>query len=78
MSDIITELRERSLRAEQEGDPIALLDDAAAEIARLRLTDAERRAVEFAWCSVGRDDGFNERDAGEIRETLEQLLERTK
>ena len=42
------------------------------------LTDAEREAVEFAWCSVGRDDGFNERDAGEIRETLEQLLERTK
>lgn len=36
MSDIITELRERSLRAEQEGDPLALLDEAADEIERLR------------------------------------------
>ena len=45
MSDIITELRERSLLAEQEGDPLALLDEAADEIARLRLTDAEREAV---------------------------------
>ena len=83
MSDIITELRERSLLAEQEGEPLALLDEAAdeiarlrdaldeqtgraawnydcltqceerviqrdAEIARLRLTDAERAAVEWA------------------------------
>ncbi len=36
MSDIATELRERSLRAEQEGEPLALLDEAAAEIERLR------------------------------------------
>ena len=36
MSDIITELRERSLQAEQEGEPLALLDEAAAEIERLR------------------------------------------
>ena len=66
MSDIITELRERSLRAEQEGDPLALLDEAADEIgrlrsshatavqrlayeiARLRLTDAEREALDAA------------------------------
>jgi hypothetical protein len=47
MSDIIAELRERSLRAEQEGEPLALLDEAADEIDRLRLTDAEREAVRF-------------------------------
>ena len=45
MSDIINELRERSLRAEQEGEPLALLDEAADEIERLRLTDEEREAV---------------------------------
>ena len=45
MSDIANELRERSLRAEQEGEPLALLDDAADEIERLRLTDAEREAI---------------------------------
>jgi hypothetical protein len=45
MSDIANELRERSLRAEQEGEPLALLDDAADEIERLRLTDAEREAL---------------------------------
>ena len=45
MSDIANELRERSLRAEQEGEPLALLDDAAEEIERLRLTDAEREAI---------------------------------
>ena len=36
MSDIAKELRERSLRAEQEGEPLALLDEAADEIERLR------------------------------------------
>jgi hypothetical protein len=45
MSDIANELRERSLQAEQEGEPLALLDDAAEEIERLRLTDAEREAI---------------------------------
>jgi hypothetical protein len=34
--DIAQELRERSLTAEQEGEPLALLDDAADEIERLR------------------------------------------
>jgi hypothetical protein len=48
MSDIAKELRERSLRAEQEGEPLALLDEAADEIERLRLTDEEREAVERA------------------------------
>jgi hypothetical protein len=40
MSDIANELRERSLRAEQEGEPLALLDDAADEIERLRSSHA--------------------------------------
>jgi hypothetical protein len=42
MSDIANELRERSLRAEQEGEPLALLDEAADEIERLRAI-ADRR-----------------------------------
>ena len=36
MSDIVAELRERALQAEQDGEPIALLDEAAGEIERLR------------------------------------------
>jgi hypothetical protein len=40
MSDIANELRERSLRAEQEGEPLALLDEAADEIERLRSSHA--------------------------------------
>ena len=48
MSDIAKELRDRSLRAEQEGEPLALLDEAADEIERLRLADQERAAIELA------------------------------
>jgi hypothetical protein len=48
MSDIAKELRERSLLAEQEGEPLALLDEAADEIERLRFTDEERAALEWA------------------------------
>ena len=58
-----------------------LLDDnerLRAEIARLRLTDAEREAVDFAICAVGRDDYFNERVAERLQETLERLKERLK
>ena len=36
MSDIVAELRERALQAEQDGEPIALLDEAAGEIEKLR------------------------------------------
>ena len=48
MSNIAKELRERSLRAEQEGEPLSLLDDAADEIERLRLTEEEREAIEWS------------------------------
>jgi hypothetical protein len=47
MGDIAKELRERSLQAEQEGEPLALLDEAADEIERLRLTDKEREAIRW-------------------------------
>ncbi len=72
MSDIAKELRERSLRAEQEGEPLSLLDEAADEIERLRLTDEEREAVEVAAAAYADDHG--ERFAAALR----ALLERTK
>jgi hypothetical protein len=85
MTDIAQELRERSLRAEQEGEPMALLDEAAAEIERLRrqvssqqnftLTDAER----FVLREV-RDIYADEDDVkcNEIAAVIDGLLERTK
>jgi cell division septum initiation protein DivIVA len=71
MSDIANELRERSLRAEQEGEPLALLDDAADEIERLRLTDEEREAIERA------ADVIDSKTCGDPA-TLRGLLERLK
>jgi hypothetical protein len=71
MSDIANELRERSLRAEQEGEPLALLDDAAEEIERLRLTDAEREAILHAVVCVEQIGSFR------LLTTLRGLLERT-
>lgn len=50
----------------------------AKEIKRLRITDAEREAIDYAWCSVGRDDAFSEQQSQHLRETLERLLERHK
>lgn len=49
---------------------------AVAENARLRLTDEEREAVEYAICSLGRDDYIHERHAERLKETLERLKER--
>jgi hypothetical protein len=72
MSDIVTELRERSLRAEQEGEPLALLDEAADEIARLRLTDAEREAIERAMNTVKMFHGYDRK----ITKSLRGLLQR--
>jgi hypothetical protein len=76
MSDIANELRERSLRAEQEGEPLALLDEAADEIARLRLTDEERTAIGLAR-SVFEDYKMSRLHSA-ADEVLERLLERTK
>ncbi len=72
MSDIASELRDRSLRAEQEGEPLALLDEAADEIARLRLTDDERRAIRRA--AAVADEMHDSR----LKAALGGLLERTK
>ena len=69
MSDIANELRERSLRAEQEGEPLALLDDAADEIERLReerlwISVEERLPQEYETVLVVTDGKVS---AGEIR-----------
>jgi hypothetical protein len=76
MSDIANELRERSLRAEQEGEPLALLDEAADEIERLRLTDAEREAIREA--AGAYNDNDDDEECAKIAATLRGLLERLK
>lgn len=85
MSDIVVELRERALRAEQEGDPIAELDDAADEIERLRFTDEERKALNAILsalrvekgCGFRRYDGQqHSTDYAEEYTALRGLLER--
>jgi hypothetical protein len=76
MSDMAKELRERSLRAEQEGEPLALLDDAADEIDRLRLTDEERAAVDDGIDSVSGDESLSPSQRREIATSLRGLLRR--
>ncbi len=76
MSDIAKELRERSLRAEQEGEPLALLDEAADEIERLRLTDVEREAIEEA--AGAYNDNDDDEECARIAATLHGLLKRLK
>jgi hypothetical protein len=44
--------------------------------AQCTLTDEERKAIEVAICSLGRDDYINERHAERLQETLERLKER--
>jgi len=74
MGDIAKELRERSLRAEQEGEPLALLDEAADEIERLRLTDAEREAIREAVGAYNYND--DDEECAKIAATLHGLLKR--
>lgn len=76
MSDIASQLRERSLLAEQEGDPLALLDEAADEIERLRLTDEEREAIVTALAYLRED--IEEKGIDIDAAALRGLLERTK
>lgn len=63
-----------------DGTPTAVASDvirwAVSEIARLRLTDAEREAVETAMNAYGSDNADPECAA--IEATLWGLLERTK
>ena len=78
VSDIANELRERSLRAEQEGEPLALLDEAADEIERLRLTDLEREAIERAadWLYRWQEThGYHSSENGDLA-TLRSMLSR--
>ena len=56
------------------GDPLDELDEQGAEITRLRLTDAEREAVERASVAY---DLLPTEGARQISATLRGLLERT-
>ena len=72
MSDIVERLRAITGQAGDHGD-VQLCDAAADEIERLRLTDAEREAVEQALdfvCGMQRPDDW-------AVATLRGLLERT-
>ena len=73
MSDIANELRERSLRAEQEGEPLALLDEAADEIERLRLTAMEQAAIGWA---IMECESMPTTKSREAADTLRALLKR--
>jgi hypothetical protein len=78
MSDIVERLRREVAWEQDVGE---LLEEAAAEIARLRLTDAEREALNRgidALCGVEDvSDGACRRDDAAAR-TLLALLERLK
>ena len=70
VNDIVTRLRQWAIAT--DAVPASdLMDEAAAEIERLRLTDAEREAIRFA--AVVYEQGGRAADAA----TLRGLLERT-
>lgn len=76
MSDIVTRLR-RWTHAVDAAPASDLMDEAADEITRLRLTDAERPAVEAA-ARIIEDyedemDGFPSGAAATLRSLLERL-----
>lgn len=75
MTDIVTRLRTwvHAVDALPASD---LMDEAASEIARLRLTDAEREAVLDAALAYESDP--DEWECAKIAATLRGLLERTK
>jgi hypothetical protein len=58
------------------GDPLDELDEQAEQIARLRLTDKERAAIQTAMNAYG--DNNDDRECEIIEATLWGLLERTK
>jgi hypothetical protein len=70
MDDITTRLR-RWTHDAHAAPASDLMDEAAAEIERLRLTDAEREAIEFAIRKSTRL-----RDGGKTGAALRGLLER--
>lgn len=70
VNDLAQRLRE-SAKAARAIDRAALLEEAAAQIERLRLTDAEREALWFAIA-------YAQNAGHECEATLRGLLERTK
>lgn len=75
MTDIVTRLRTwvHAVDALPASD---LMDEAASEIARLRITDAEREAVRDAAESFEYDD--HDAECARVAATLRGLLERLK
>jgi hypothetical protein len=71
MSDIVERLRREVAWEQDVGE---LLEEAAAEIARLRLTDAEREAVEAA--ANGYELDGDDDECASTAATLRGLLER--
>jgi hypothetical protein len=68
MSDICERLRREVAWEQDVGE---LLEEAAAEIARLRLTDAEREAVALAYSRLTADTHY-----ASVAAMLRSLLER--
>ena len=68
MNDICERLRKEIAWEKDVGE---LLEEAAVEIARLRLTDAEREAVELSYSRLTADTHY-----ASVAATLRGLLER--
>ena len=73
MSDILERLAACIAGTVTPEDCDAITLEACAEIARLRLTDAEREAVEFAYSRLTADTHY-----ASVAATLRGLLERLK
>ena len=69
--DLVQRLLDRAYSSKA---PDPLVEEAAAEIARLRLTDAERRDISIA--ADAYDDNDDDADCERIAATLRGLLER--
>jgi hypothetical protein len=74
VNDIVTRLRQWAIAT--DAVPASdLMDEAAAEIERLRLTDAEREAIRFA--AVVYEQGGRAADAATLRGLLERTAQET-
>lgn len=73
MSDIVERLN-RAGDLAIPGEPCGIYYDAANEIERLRLTDAERQAIKEAADAYEENNG--DRDCERIADTLHGLLDR--
>lgn len=75
MNDLVQRLRDRAY-ATRAGDP--LCEEAAAEIERLRLTDAERVAICLALATFDNDETPDAGQNAEAAAVLHGLLERVR